>query len=81
MDVRLCTPLCRGLPCADGEGPPDEGKNCDMPPFGIGSGPGDVSRGEAHLNAKYPKMSKFHSCRVAWRGGEHERQAAGGTGR
>lgn len=45
----LRTQCCTGKPCLPGQGPPDEGKNCDMPPFGIGPGPGTIHKGEAFL--------------------------------
>lgn len=57
------------------QGPPDEHKNCDMPPFGIGPGTGTVSRGEEYLKANYPKMQHFEACEVAWRADEHAHQA------
>jgi len=71
IDRRVCTPICKGQPCLPTQSP-DEGKNCDMPPFGIGPGPGTVSRGEAYLNEHYPLLQKFLSCQVTWRATEHE---------
>mmetsp|Transcript_25592 Transcript_25592/g.33315 ORF Transcript_25592/g.33315 Transcript_25592/m.33315 type:complete len:255 (-) Transcript_25592:196-960(-) len=72
IDQRICTPICKGHPCAAGEGPPDEKKNCDMPPFGIGPGPGTIHKGEEFIKSNYPKMQKFHKCEVSWRNEEHE---------
>ena len=45
--------MITGKPCLPGQGPPDEGKNCDMPPFGIGPGPGTIHKGEAFLKVLF----------------------------